>query len=409
VIKNILQTGFVMGITFLLSMFATLILGNQMSPEEFGDFALLKNFILIGSTFAIFGMDQGSIRNNIRGRPAISLSSVNIISFILSAFFALSMKGLFLITFKNTFYLWGIIFCGGNVIYLSAIHRLKNNFFQAQFVHNFWKIILFILVSYAFIFEIIININFIYRVLFFSMIFVISIHYILERIRKNNGLNNKINKGVQGKAIRDGIILWMINVLGLIFAGMDRFIIPSITTKAVLGTYYAISFIYLTGFTMIGSAVGYVIFPYLSKNKEIEWEIPTKFIYLILFLLFFSLLLSGHFITSILFSGKYDAGLLHQITTPILIMGIIQCFHTIIHFYIYARAPKKLLFRYIILILLLCLFYFISFYIMENYIQYSLQSLVNHITVMWMLKILAALYMVYYMSNKSSPRTVREK
>ncbi len=40
-----------MGISFLLSMVATLILGNQMSPEEFGDFALLKNFLLIGATF----------------------------------------------------------------------------------------------------------------------------------------------------------------------------------------------------------------------------------------------------------------------------------------------------------------------------------------------------------------------
>ena len=389
-----------MGISFLLSMVATLILGNQMSPEEFGDFALLKNFILIGSTFAIFGMDQGSIRNNIDGRPAISLTIVNIVSFILSAFFAFSMKGLFSLSFNYSFYLWGIVFCGSNVIYLASVHRLKNQFLQAQIVHNSWKIILFTVVMYAFVIGKTININFIYTELFFSMIFVISIYYIYKWIRNNNNLNSKIDEDVQGKAFRDGIILWMINVLGLIFAGMDKFIIPYLATKAVLGTYYAISFIYITGFTMIGSAVGYVIFPYLSKNENMEWKYPAKFILLILSVLFISLLFSGHFITSILFSGKYDIALLHQITTPILVMGVIQCFHAIVQFYIYAKSSKKLLIKYIMFLLIFCFFYFVSFYLMDNFIQYSLQSLVNHIAIIWMLKIISALFMVYFVSNK---------
>ena len=400
-IRSISQTGVVMGIAFLLSMIATLILGNRMSPDEFGDFALLKNFILIGSTFAIFGMDQGSIRNNINGRPAISLTIVNILSFILSAVFAFSMKGLFSLSFNNTFYLWGIVYCGSNMIYLASIHRLKNQFLQAQIVHNCWKIILFMVVVFTFFFdESIININFIYFKLFFSMIFVISIHYIFGWIRNNNNINNKIDEEVQGKAFRDGIILWMINVLGLIFAGMDRFIIPSITTKAVLGTYYAISFIYITGFTMIGSAVGYVIFPYLSKNENIEWKNLTKLIFLILTALFISLIFSGHFITSILFSGKYDAALLHQITTPILMMGIIQCFHTIVHFYIYAKSPKQILMKYIIFLLFFCLFYFASFYVMNIFIEYSLSSLVNHIFFIWIIKILSSLFMLYLIQGK---------
>ncbi len=390
-----------MGVSFLLSMLATLILGNQMSPEAFGDFALLKNFVLIGSTFAIFGMDQGTIRNNVNGRPAISLTIVNIVSFILSAFFALSIKGLFSLSFNNTFYLWGIIFCGSNVIYLAAIHRLKNQFFKAQFIHNCWKILLFIVVALAFLFDFIIKIDFIYKALFYSMLVVIFIHYLLERIGKKDH-QIKTDDFVQGSAIRDGIILWMINVLGLIFAGMDRFIIPTITSKAVLGTYYAISFIYITGFTMIGSAVGYVIFPYLSKNEDIEWKKPTKFIFLILVILFVGLLLSGHFITSILFSGKYDVALLHQITTPILIMGVIQCFHTIFHFYIYAKSPKQMLMKYIIFLLFFCLFYFVSFYVMNNFIQYSLQSLVNHISVIWMLKIIMAMIMIYFITKNSS-------
>ena len=47
-----------MGGAFFLSMLTTLLLGNIMTAEEFGDFALLKNFVLIGATFSIFGLDQ---------------------------------------------------------------------------------------------------------------------------------------------------------------------------------------------------------------------------------------------------------------------------------------------------------------------------------------------------------------
>jgi len=407
-IKSISQTGFVMGISFLLSMGATLILGNQLSPEEFGDFALLKNFILIGATFSIFGMDQGTIRNNVDGRPVISPSIVNITSIILSVFFAFSMKGLFTLSFNNTFYLWGIIFCGSNVLYLASIYRLKNMFFRAQFIHNCWKILLFVVVAYAFIFGTFMNIDFIYQALFYSMLCVVIVQNIIEWIQRDT-TNYKIDDSVQGKAIRDGIILWMINVLGLFFAGMDRFIIPSITTKVVLGTYYAITFIYITGFTMIGSAVGYVIFPYLSKNEPLEWRKPTKFIILILIVLFFGLIFSGHFLTSMLFLGKYDYALIHQITTPILVMGVIQCFHTIIHFYIYAKSPTQMLVKYIIFLLFFCSIYFLSFYVINNYMDYTLSSLVNHIVIIWMLKIGFALIMVYLIFHDKNVIITRAK
>jgi O-antigen/teichoic acid export membrane protein len=388
-----------MGISFLLSMAATLILGNQMSPGEFGEFALLKNFVLIGSTFAIFGMDQAAVRNNINSEPAISLTIVNIVSFILSILFSLSMKVLFSLTVYNTIYLSGIIFCGSNVIYIAAVYRLKNHFLQAQFIHNSWKIILFIVVASTFILGASIQINFIYKALFFSMLIVILLHYFLDYL-----IIDKVeikNNDIQGPAIRDGMILWVINVLGLVFAGMDRFIIPTITSSSVLGTYYAISFIYITAFTMIGSAVGYVIFPYLSKNDSINWKNPTKFILLILLLISAGLFFLGHPVTSILFHGKYDQALITPITTPILIMGIIQCFHTIVHFYIYAKSPKKLLVRYIVFLFMFCICYFFSFYIMEFLIQYSLRSLVFHITIIWVMKMVVGLIMVYLINNSS--------
>ena len=78
--KNIAYTGMTMGFTFILSMISTVMLGNMMTPDEFGDFALLKNFILIGATFSILGIDQSIIRSSINGNSIVSLKyfSINI-------------------------------------------------------------------------------------------------------------------------------------------------------------------------------------------------------------------------------------------------------------------------------------------------------------------------------------------
>ena len=70
-IRHISSTGLVMGVSFFLSMLTTLILGNLMTSKEFGDFALLKIFILIGATFSIFGLDLGNIRRSNDVNPVL--------------------------------------------------------------------------------------------------------------------------------------------------------------------------------------------------------------------------------------------------------------------------------------------------------------------------------------------------
>ena len=93
--KNISHTAMTMGFAFILSMFSTIILGNIMAPDEFGDFALLKNFILIGATFSILGIDQSTIRASINGRPVITYRTVVLITSILGALFSFIMALIF--------------------------------------------------------------------------------------------------------------------------------------------------------------------------------------------------------------------------------------------------------------------------------------------------------------------------
>ena len=168
-------------------MIATLLLGNQMSPAEFGDFALLKTFILIGATFSIFGMDQGAIRNNLNGHPTISLSVVNSVSIILSIVFSFTMKIIFSLSILQFLLLWGIVFFNSNVLYISSIHRLKNKFIFAQVLHSFWKVFLFVLVGICFLLKINIGITNVYKFLFYALLIVFISHYLfISRSLKND-------------------------------------------------------------------------------------------------------------------------------------------------------------------------------------------------------------------------------
>ena len=61
-LKNISSTLLVMVIAMLSSFFVTIILGRTLSFSDFGEFVLLKQIILIGSTIAIFGLDFSYIK-----------------------------------------------------------------------------------------------------------------------------------------------------------------------------------------------------------------------------------------------------------------------------------------------------------------------------------------------------------
>ena len=151
-----------------------------MTAEEFGDFALLKNFVLIGATFSIFGLDQGSIRQSIKGIPVIDYKIVNIISVLLSGIFAISMMIIFKFSVINFVFLWGIIFGAANVLYLASVYRLLNYFAFAQLIHNCWKMLLFVIVLITFFITPLIGINHIYCYLFIALISIVTIHYFFK-------------------------------------------------------------------------------------------------------------------------------------------------------------------------------------------------------------------------------------
>ena len=208
--------------------------------------------------------------------------------------------------------------------------------------------------------------------------------------------------GFSNNVIKDGKILWAINGLGLVFAGMDRFIIPAIADKAALGTYYAMSVIFITGFTVLGSAVGYVLFPYFTQGKGIAWKKVTFFLITVIAVLLIMLLLGGKYFTALAFNGKYDFALQCNIIVPLCFLGILQCAHTIIHFYIYAKSSNKVLINYTFYLFIYCIGYYLSFILLARIIEYSISSIILHILILWCLKVIMSIIMSYCISPKKS-------
>ena len=61
-IAHFIQVAIPVVLIVIFSIITTLFMGIKLTQSEFGDFALLKTFILIGSTFSILGIDNYYIR-----------------------------------------------------------------------------------------------------------------------------------------------------------------------------------------------------------------------------------------------------------------------------------------------------------------------------------------------------------
>ena len=396
--KNIAHTGMAMAFTFILSMASTIILGNMMTPDEFGDYALLKNFILIGATFSILGIDQSTIRSSRNGKPVFTYKIIILITAILGALFSVFMTVVFTLPILYGIFLWGIIAGTSQLLYLASIYRLNQKFIFAQMIQNSWKIILFIISIFALFINIPITISHLYYYFFLALIATLVIHYIYKKeiLRDDEMVKDNLNNQ---RVIKDGVLLWMLNMSGLLFSGMDRFIIPSISDKGMLGTYYALSFIYLTCFTMIGSAVGYVIYPYLAQKKDVAWKQIILYTSILLIVIVAILRIWGNLLNHYAFSGKYDFVVIDNIAVPLLIMGILQCLNTIIHFYIYARASSNLLKKYVIFLFASCFLYYLSFSLFDSFIIYSLSNIIIQILILWLIKVTISFIVLFRITS----------
>lgn len=393
--SRISQTLFVMMLSMLSSLIATILIGRHLAPVHFGEFALLKNFIVIGPTLAIMGADQSYIKLYSRSNPKNIHWTTSLVAIMVSILFSIILKLIYGIPVEKILYINVCVFMGALSLYLAAYYRVQNRFFFAQLIQGGWRILFLILVVLSFFILQKRDIHHIYILL--TTVFVIMaipFFLILAREFKTSAILGALDKTELKRFVSYGFVFWLINGLGLLFGGLDKFLIPLIFNNEILGIYVAISFIFTISFSMLGSAVGYVIFPTISKGSEINWKLIISFLSFMILCAFIVFISYGKAIVSLIFNGIYDVYSSDFLVVCFTILGVMQLIHTILHFVIVARGTKFHYMKYIFYTLFISTLFILSVFLFSKLPSYNLNHIAINVLIIWLLKIIASFLIV---------------
>ena len=399
-LKKITNTFIIMVISMLSSFLVTIILGRMLEPNEFGEFSLLKQILLVGSTLAIFGLDNSYIKLFSKYKSKIKISKITIFFVLIISFIiTFIIERTYNFSISKTILIFFIIsFCSIS-LFMSANYRTKEKFLFAQIIQSGWKILLLLGIIFLFLLKINLNIEAIYIIIVIS-VFIPATTIISEVIRENR-VKEKVKIKVKSY-ISFGIMFWLINSTGLLFASMDKFSIPKLFNTEILGVYTALSFLFTVSLTMIGSAFGYVIFPTISKGEKINWGKLSLTMAIIIIFSFIVFLFKGKDLVSLIFNKKYDDYNSMFFVLCFTLIGIMQFIHVILHFIIAGKGDRKNLVEYWIYCLSTIILFLMIVFISNRLIEYDLKIFTLNVLFIWFIKILMMLYLIKKMSKQNS-------
>ena len=291
-------------VTMLSSFLVTIILGRHFSINDFGEFSLLKQLVLTCSTIALCGLNSSFTKLFSKNKKIsnyiylVASSVIFFLSFILSVVISINYN----YSFNKTLIIFLIISFLSISIFLSSLYRVEGKFLIGQFIESGWKLLFLIGVVSLIFFGFSININAIYLLFFITVL--ISGFLILPTIIFNNNYIYEYND--IKKFLSTGLLFWIINSSGILFASIDKLAIVKIFSLEALGIYTALGFVYITTLTLIASALGYVVFPLIAKGEIVNYKKILNFSLIIIITISLFLFLFGENLTSILFNAKYD-------------------------------------------------------------------------------------------------------
>lgn len=400
-LKKVSKTYIIIAISMLSSFIVTILLGRKLSPLEFGEFSLLKQIIVIGPTIAIFGLDHSYIKlfSKIQNKNDNIHKTTILFAFLISAIISLFIKFIYeLSIIKILFVFLSIWFCSLS-LYLAANFRVKEKFFIAQLLQSGWKILLLLCILFLLFWRVYIDIDVIYRIIVISVLIPASI--IIPKIISKSERRREYNIEIRNY-ITFGIMFWLINSTGLLFGSIDKLIIPITFNNETLGIYTALSFLFTVSLTMIGSSIGYVIFPTISKGKQVNWKTLFSIIGIIIILSFIVFSVAGEYLVSLMFKGKYDNYNNLFFIFCFTLLGSMQFIHVILHFIIAGKGDRKNLVEYWIYCLSTIVLFLMIVFISNRLIEYDLKIFTLNVLFIWFIKILMMIYLIKKMSKQNS-------
>ena len=352
---------FVLAFSSLCFFVLNVILKDNLSANDYGLFSIFITYVSLLSSFGMFGFEQTLLRTAVI-KSKLEIQK-NIFFPSLIAIFLSSLIGVFFMKSYYDIIMSDIMFFLLSIFIIVTklsfnLYRLLSNFFLAQLVLNFWKIVLTLVILYCILSKNNFSLEYIFIIIFIT--FSISIISILGWVKKIKFIKVESFSSLIKKSFLFFIALLTISLMGF----GDRFFIEGRFGLEMLGDYFFFLNIFLFPFSLFQSYLGFKEIVSFKKNfsitildNKISKVLKSSFIFSIM--LFFIFYLIDYF-------GLYNLEISSNlnIIIPLIILGNIKLVYSLLSSAIGALSNDKMLYKIniksIISLLLICplIFYY---------------------------------------------------
>ena len=353
---------FVLALASFCFFVLNLLLKDSLSANDYGLFSLFISYISLLSSFGMFGFEQTLLRTSVI-KSKLEIEKKIILPSLLSLFVSSIIGSLLMISnyeINMSFLLFFLLSIFVIITKLSYnLYRLLSSFVLSQITLNFWKIILTLIICYAYIMYYKYSLDFIFITIF--LLFCISIFSIVGLFKKVTFSDKKKFKALFKKSF-----LFFIALLTISFLGYgDRFFIESRFGLSMLGDYFFYLNIFLFPFSLFQTYIGFKEIVAFKKSFSIS-ILNEKIITVLTNSIVFSGFLFFIFYM-VEFFGLYDLNIFSNldIILPLIILGNIKIIYSLLSSAIGAISNDNMLLsiniKSIITLLIICpIIYFYS-------------------------------------------------
>ncbi|MBL7110193.1 MAG: oligosaccharide flippase family protein [Candidatus Marinimicrobia bacterium] len=372
-------------------MASNLILGRELTKEEYGIFSLIRKIIQFSSWILVFGTDVGLIRLFNRSITKYNwkkfLNRMLLYSFFLSVIPLLIFLRAYSLSNIQIISTVLIIFITITLILGNGIFRIQNKYNLAQFVISGVRYLFFVcLVILWFTNCVTLNNSILVFTLSYLIFGLLCIYYL-------NAIPNGRNFIPLKDVIKESSEFYFITIVTVSLIVADTFIVAKYFAYEYVGIYAAVSILPVTVFNLAGSSIGQVLMPSLAKGEINNFQ---KVIYisigiaLILYILFNFI---GEDLLHYTFNSKYDGN--SNLFYIFICMGITQYFSNIIHFSIGGISTKESQ-KYFLLstIILTVLYLLLINYLIITHIITNITSVAIITVLVWVIRDFMGIYLI---------------
>ena len=377
------KTFFIMAFSMLCSFFATIFLANQVSTETFGLLSLLKSLFPMCSMILLMGIDKSYIKIFSKVKLKKTAQYILPIIFIYGFFITFIFSKAYNL-YEYFIVLYLCITIGAINLFLAAFFRLKNSYGIAQFITSGHKVVFLVaIIVYTYI-DIITSHN---LIAIYALSLLIPSYYIVRYLKLENLESDSTSLSDFLKMYKKGILFFCINILNLFIVNMERLVIPLIYGNNELGIYTALTFVYITIFTMIGTSIGYVLFPELSKDSNISYRKLINISIWIIAIFSIIFYFFGFQFNSIIYNQKFDIYRTSYIDFIIISIGILQFINGLLHWFILGVGKKDIFILYLKLIIFALVLYSLIMFIALKFLEISFINVIPIVLFGWFIKV----------------------